>query len=69
MSERSGLIAGGELRRIALDLVTPFRTSFGEETARDVLLVAVDMEYGDVTVRGWGECVAMTAPLYSPEFV
>ncbi|MBA2387842.1 MAG: o-succinylbenzoate synthase [Acidimicrobiia bacterium] len=69
MSERSGLIAGGELRRIALDLVTPFRTSFGEETARDVLLVAVDMEYGDATVRGWGECVAMTAPLYSPEFV
>ncbi|CAN5834831.1 o-succinylbenzoate synthase [soil metagenome] len=64
-----GCLAGLELRRIALELVTPFRTSFGEETARDVLLVAVDMDYGDATTRGWGECVAMTAPLYSPEFV
>jgi O-succinylbenzoate synthase len=54
-----------ELRRIALDLVTPFRTSFGAETHRDILLVRVGTESGD----GWGECVAMSAPAYSSEFV
>ncbi|MEV5570004.1 o-succinylbenzoate synthase [Spirillospora sp. NPDC052269] len=58
-------INGIELRRIAMPLVAPFRTSFGTETARDVLLVRV------VTgeAEGWGECVAMDAPLYSPEYV
>ncbi|MEY2436733.1 MAG: o-succinylbenzoate synthase, partial [Acidimicrobiaceae bacterium] len=30
-----------ELRRIQLPLVTPFRTSFGTQTDRDVLLVKV----------------------------
>ncbi|MDQ3738870.1 MAG: o-succinylbenzoate synthase [Actinomycetota bacterium] len=65
----AGRLAAVELRRITLDLVTPFRTSFGEESARHVLLVTVDMDYGGAPVRGWGECVAMTAPLYSPEFV
>lgn len=30
-------ITGFELRRIAMPLVAPFRTSFGVETARDVL--------------------------------
>ncbi|GAA2874616.1 o-succinylbenzoate synthase [Streptosporangium fragile] len=58
-------ITGIELRRIAMPLVAPFRTSFGTETERDVLLVRV------VTpdAEGWGECVAMTAPLYSAEYV
>jgi O-succinylbenzoate synthase len=57
-------ITGVELRRIAMPLVSPFRTSFGTETARDVLLVRV------VTpdAEGWGECVAMSDPLYSPEY-
>ncbi|MFD0065019.1 hypothetical protein [Streptomyces sp. NPDC056690] len=32
-------ISGVELRRIAMPLVAPFRTSFGVETSRDVLLV------------------------------
>ena len=54
-----------ELRRIALDLVTPFRTSFGEETDRDMLLLKVTTDEG----VGWGECVAQTDPAYSPEFV
>ena len=54
-----------ELRRIALPLVTPFRTSFGTQTARDVLLVRVQTP----DVEGWGECVAMEAPLYSSEYV
>ena len=54
-----------ELRRIALDLVTPFRTSFGVETHRDILLLHVTTDAGD----GWGECVASHEPAYSSEFV
>jgi O-succinylbenzoate synthase len=58
-------LTGVELRRIKLPLVSPFRTSFGTETGRDVLLVrAVTPD-----AEGWGECVAMDEPLYSPEFV
>lgn len=58
-------ITGVELRRIAVPLVAPFQTSFGTETDRDVLLLRV------VTpdAEGWGECVAMDEPLYSPEHV
>jgi O-succinylbenzoate synthase len=54
-----------ELRRVAMPLVSPFRTSFGTQTARDVLLVKVEGPDGD----GWGECVAMNEPLYSYEYV
>jgi len=58
-------LSGVELRRVKLPLVSPFRTSFGTETGRDVLLVrAVTPD-----AEGWGECVAMDAPLYSSEFV
>jgi O-succinylbenzoate synthase len=53
-----------ELRRVAMPLVTPFRTSFGTQTHRDVLLVHVEGPDAD----GWGECVAMNEPLYSPEY-
>ena len=58
-------ITGVELRRISMPLVAPFRTSFGTETDRDILLVRV------VTpdAEGWGECVAMSDPLYSSEYV
>ncbi|HEY6594987.1 MAG TPA: enolase C-terminal domain-like protein, partial [Asanoa sp.] len=58
-------LAGFELRRIAMPLVSPFRTSFGTEHARDVLLVRAAGEDAD----GWGECVAMSEPLYSSEYV
>ena len=34
-------LEGVELRRIRLPLVAPFRTSFGTETERDMLLVRV----------------------------
>ena len=54
-----------ELRRIRLPLVTPFRTSFGTQTGRDVLLVRVCAP----DAEGWGECVAMEEPLYSSEYV
>jgi o-succinylbenzoate synthase len=57
-------LSGIELRRIAMPLVAPFRTSFGTERERDVLLVrAVGAES-----EGWGECVAMGAPVYSAEY-
>jgi o-succinylbenzoate synthase len=57
-------ITGVELRRLAMPLVVPFRTSFGTETERDVLLVRVATPDAD----GWGECVAMREPLYSSEY-
>jgi len=53
-----------ELRRISLPLVAPFRTSFGTETTKDALLVRALTPDGE----GWGECVAMDAPLYSYEY-
>ncbi|MBA2283383.1 MAG: o-succinylbenzoate synthase [Acidimicrobiia bacterium] len=55
-----------ELRRVGLPLVRPFRTSFGTEVHKDVLLLRVVGAAGE---EGWGECVAMREPLYSPEFV
>jgi o-succinylbenzoate synthase len=58
-------LTGLELRRVAMPLVAPFRTSFGVEYARDVLLVRA---FGP-DAEGWGECVAMSEPLYSPEYV
>jgi len=58
-----------ELRRIRLQLVTPFRTSFGSQTERDALLVRARFESGEQRIDGWGECVCMSDPLYSSEFV
>ncbi|MGA1564591.1 MAG: o-succinylbenzoate synthase [Ilumatobacteraceae bacterium] len=55
-----------ELRRIHLDLVTPFRTSFGSQTSREILLIGLRTSEG---VEGWGECVALIDPVYSPEYV
>ena len=55
-----------ELRRIHLPLVRPFRTSFGTQSNREVLIVKVTTDDG---VIGWAECVAMSAPLYSPEYI
>ena len=53
-----------ELIRIAMPLVAPFRTSFGVQTERDVLLVHLLGDAGE----GWGECVAMQEPGYSSEY-
>ena len=62
-----------ELRRIAMPLVSPFRTSFGSQTERDILLVRIrlaDASGGSSdTIEGWGECVALSEPSYSPEYV
>lgn len=58
-------LQGVELRWIDLPLVSPFRTSFGTETGRRVLLVRALADDGE----GWGECVAMAEPGYSAEYV
>jgi o-succinylbenzoate synthase len=69
----SWIIDHVELRRIAMPLVSPFRTSFGSQTERDILLVRVDLaDASDSTadtIEGWGECVALSEPSYSPEYV
>ena len=49
---------------VALPLVRPFRTSFGTEYTRHVLLLEVRTDIG----VGWGECVASPDPSYSHEF-
>jgi len=58
-------LTGVELRHVSMPLVAPFRTSFGTQTTRDVLLLRVVTDESE----GWGECVAMTDPLYSSEYV
>lgn len=59
-------LGGMVLRRVEMPLVSPFRTSFGTESTRDILLVQVTTAGG---VDGWGECVAGSAPSYSSEYV
>ena len=58
-------LQGFELRRVAMPLVSPFRTSFSTQTERDVLIVRALTDGAD----GWGECVTLGDPLYSPEYV
>jgi O-succinylbenzoate synthase len=58
-------LTGVELRLVSMPLVAPFRTSFGVETTREVLLLRAVTD----TAEGWGECVAMSDPLYSSEYV
>lgn len=53
------------LHRLHLPLVRPFRTSYGTDYVRDVMLVEVE---GSDGVRGWGECVTEGWPGYSPEY-
>ena len=62
-------LAGVELRRIQMPLVAPFRTSFGTETTRDILLLRVAASGPSGDAEGWGECVSMSDPLYSAEYV
>ncbi|MFW6033504.1 MAG: o-succinylbenzoate synthase [bacterium] len=58
-------IKGFELVRVAMPLREPFRTSFGVEHERDVLLVRADTP----GAPGWGECVALDQPVYNAEYV
>jgi o-succinylbenzoate synthase len=65
MSETALPIRSVELLEIALPLVRPFRTSFGEEREKRAILVTV---LSDDTV-GWGECVTSPEPRYSEEWL
>jgi O-succinylbenzoate synthase len=58
-------ITAVDLRTIRMPLVSPFRTSFGTQSEREVLFVHVTTP----DAEGWGECVAMSGPLYSYEYV
>ncbi|MDR0345801.1 MAG: o-succinylbenzoate synthase [Nocardiopsaceae bacterium] len=58
-------LTGVELRQLHMPLVAPFRTSFGVQEVRGVLLVRASSAEAD----GWGECVAMSAPVYSSEYI
>jgi len=54
-----------ELRHIRMELVSPFETSMGVETAEEHIIVRVDGE----GLTGWGESVAEATPFYSYETV
>ena len=53
------------LRRLAMPLVRPFRTSKGEETVRDVLVAS----WTEDGVTGWAESAADPGPTYFPEYI
>ncbi|NLS10351.1 o-succinylbenzoate synthase [Nesterenkonia sp. MY13] len=52
------------VRRVSMEMLTPFTTSFGTQTHRDLLIVEASDGEGST---GYGECVAMAEPLYSEE--
>ena len=53
-----------ELRHVRMPLVRPFRTSFGTEHVRDVLLVRVEATDSE----GWAECATEPEPGFSSEY-
>ncbi|MCJ1708353.1 o-succinylbenzoate synthase [Microbacterium sp. VKM Ac-2923] len=53
-----------ELRVLQIPLVSPFTTSFGTETVREVIVVTAETSDG----RGWGEVVTQAEPSYSSEY-
>ena len=55
---------GFELRVLHIPLVSPFTTSFGTESVREVIVVRALADGGE----GWGEIVTQEAPLYSSEY-
>lgn len=58
-----------DLYRIRLPLVSPFTTSFATETHKECYLVRAVLEHRGRTIEGWGESVAMEAPVYSAEYL
>ncbi|SFS13224.1 O-succinylbenzoate synthase [Microbacterium sp. cf046] len=57
-------LEGFELRVLQIPLVSPFTTSFGTETVREVIIARALTADGD----GWGEIVTGASPLYSSEY-
>lgn len=62
-------LIGLTLHFVELPLVAPFTTSFMTQTSRRTYLVEATCEVDGAEVTGWGECVAIDQPFYSPEFV
>jgi O-succinylbenzoate synthase len=60
------VISSIDLIEVALPLVRPFRTSFGEERDKRAILVCARDVDG---VTGWGECCASPEPRYSEEWL
>lgn len=58
-------LTGVELRWVEMPLKSPFRTSFGTQTVRGLLLLRAVTD----SAEGWGECVAMADPVYSSEYL
>ena len=54
-----------ELRRIKMELVSPFTTSIGTESQVEHIIVRINSD----GITGWGECVAQVNPYYSYETV
>ncbi len=54
-----------ELRRMKMPLVRPFRTSFGTETVREMIVARLVTDHGE----GWAECSIESEPLYLSEFL
>ena len=57
-------IDGFETRVLRIPLVSPFTTSFGTETVREVIVIRAVTADGE----GWGECVTQQTPAYSSEY-
>lgn len=57
-------IESADLHWVRMPLVRPFRTSFGSQQDREIVLLAV---HGD-GITGWAECVALADPVYSSEY-
>jgi len=57
-------LEGFELRVLHLPLVSPFTTSFGTETVREVIVAKALTSDG----AGWGEIVTQREPSYSSEY-
>lgn len=57
------------LHTLRLPLVAPFTTSFSTQLERTAIVVELHAEVDGRDVVGWGECVAMSEPLYSSEYV
>jgi o-succinylbenzoate synthase len=53
-----------ELRLVAIPLVRPFRTSFGESTEKVCVIARVETD----DALGWGECVSDIEPSFSEEW-
>jgi O-succinylbenzoate synthase len=58
-----------ELITLRMPLVAPFTTSFGRQDERFPLLVRLAADVGGTQGTGWGECVALPDPVYSPEYL